>query len=100
MPGLAAAGFKPAVYTNFTTLAHRRMILEDCAVLEAMALSRSSADWLMRMLHQCNTMDRKTQLKLRASREDCVTSNAAWIYPAGQFTRMIKCVKFRRTYKS
>ena len=28
MPGLAAAGFKPAVYTNFTTLAHRRMILE------------------------------------------------------------------------
>ena len=29
MPGLAAAGFKPAVYTNFTTLANRRMILEE-----------------------------------------------------------------------
>ena len=37
MPGLAAAGFKPAVYTNFTTLANRRMILEDRAALEAMA---------------------------------------------------------------
>ena len=36
MPGLAAAGFKPAVYTNFTTLADRRMILEDRTVLEAM----------------------------------------------------------------
>src|SRR3989304_2393286 len=35
MPGLAAAGFKPAVYTNFTTLANRRMILEDCVMLEA-----------------------------------------------------------------
>ena len=37
MPGLAAAGFKPAVYTNFTTLADSRMILEDCAALEAAA---------------------------------------------------------------
>ena len=36
MPGLAAAGFKPAVYTNFTTLADTRMILEERAVLEAM----------------------------------------------------------------
>lgn len=35
MPGLAAAGFKPAVYTNFTTLANRRMILEDCVILKA-----------------------------------------------------------------
>ena len=43
MPGLAAAGFKPAVYTNFTTLAHRRMILEDCTELEAMAVSRLMA---------------------------------------------------------
>ena len=37
MPGLAAAGFKPAVYTNFTTLANRRMILEDRTVLIASA---------------------------------------------------------------
>lgn len=29
MPGLAAAGFKPAVYTNFTTLANMRMILDE-----------------------------------------------------------------------
>ena len=36
MPGLAAAGFKPAVYTNFTTLADTRMILEERAVVEAM----------------------------------------------------------------
>src|SRR5487761_2226058 len=39
MPGLAAAGFKPAVYTNFTTLADKRMILEDRALLEAMVAS-------------------------------------------------------------
>ena len=36
MPGLAAAGFKPAVYTNFTTLADTRMILEEHEVLETM----------------------------------------------------------------
>lgn len=38
MPGLAAAGFKPAVYTNFTTLADRRMsmILEDRTAVEAL----------------------------------------------------------------
>ena len=44
MPGLAAAGFKPAVYTNFTTLAHRRMILEDNAILKAVVhlLARSN----------------------------------------------------------
>ncbi len=35
MPVLAAAGFKPAVYTNFTTLANRRMILEDRTNLKA-----------------------------------------------------------------
>ena len=29
--------FKPAVYTNFTTLAVSSMILEDCAALEATA---------------------------------------------------------------
>ena len=38
MPWLAAAGFKPAVYTNFTTLANRRMILEGCVLLEATAI--------------------------------------------------------------
>jgi hypothetical protein len=36
MPGLAAAGFKPAVYTNFTTLADTRIILEARALLETM----------------------------------------------------------------
>ena len=35
MPGLAAAGFKPAVYTNFTTLANMRMILEYAGFLKA-----------------------------------------------------------------
>jgi len=59
------------------------MILEDCAALEAMALARSSAQWLMRMRHQCNTMDKRTRWKLRAFLEDCVALNAAWIYPAG-----------------
>ena len=41
MPGLAAAGFKPAVYTNFTTLANSRIILEDRAALEALVVART-----------------------------------------------------------